>query len=552
MKRLFLFIIASLLPLSPLNATEGVGIAEPLSTKPHPTSTPTAPLKIPSLERSPSPALSQQSKILVNRIILEGNTAFNDEELASITQPYIARELSAEDLRQLRHELTMYYIDHGYINSGAVLPEQRIIDGELKINIIEGRLTSIQWEGLEHLSESYLNGRIEKHSENEPLNIKTLQNDLQLIQQNPIIQRINAELTPGIRPGEAMLRARVAEANPWYLTLGTNNQGVPSVGAERFETWGGHRNVLGFGDAFDGHFNISGGQTAFDLSYSLPFTRWDTNLKLGYQRNEADVIEEAFTELNIFNQMEAYSLGISQPVWQTLEDEATLSLLFERRNSQTFLLGSPMAFSKGCDSGKCDVSVVRLSQDWLHRTSSQVVALRSTTSWGLNALGATIHNEQPALPDSRFFAWLGQAQWIQRLWDTGTELHVRGYAQLSDAPLLSLEQFALGGRNSIRGYRENQWVRDNGFSSSVEFRIPLLGDGRLKLAPFFDMGRAWSLDGSDQKQHVLNSAGIGLLFDPIPEIHSEIFWAHAMRTIKNNSQDLQDDGIHFAVTYSPL
>ena len=86
----------------------------------------------------------------------------------------------------------------------------------------------------------------------------------------------------------------------------------------------------------------------------------------------------------------------------------------------------------------------------------------------------------------------------------------------------------------------------------LEFRIPVLGDGRLKLAPFFDMGRAWSLDGSDQKQHVLNSAGIGLLFDPIPEIHSELFWAHAMRTIKNNSQDLQDDGIHFAVTYSPL
>lgn len=552
MKRFFLFITLSLLPLTSLMAAEGVGIVEPLTATPRPTSTPTLPLKIPSLEASRSPALSQQNKIFVSRIFLEGNTAFTDEELATITRSYLGRELSAQDLRQLRHELTLYYIDHGYINSGAVLPEQNVMNGELKINIIEGRLTTIHWEGLEHLRETYLSARIEKHTENEPLNIKTLQNDLQLIQQSPLIQRINAELTPGIRPGEAMLRARVAEANPWYMTLGTNNQGVPSVGAERFESWAGHRNVLGFGDAFDGHFNVSAGQTAFDLNYSLPFTRWDTRLKIGYQSSEADVVEEAFAELNIFNQMEAYSLGISQPVWQTLEDEATLSVLVERRNSQTFLLGTPMAFSKGCDDGKCDVSVVRLSQDWLHRTSSQVLALRSTTSWGLNALGATVHDEQPAIPDSRFFAWLGQAQWIQRLWDTGTELHLRGYAQLSDAPLLSLEQFALGGRNSIRGYRENQWVRDNGFSSSVEFRIPVLGDGRLKLAPFFDMGRAWSLDGSDQKQHVLNSAGIGLLFDPIPEIHSELFWAHAMRTIKNNSQDLQDDGIHFAVTYSPL
>lgn len=540
-----------LLPLQILNAAEGVGSAAPLVT-PSPRSLETPALKIPNPLSSDPQTLSQQSRIRVNRILVEGNRVFSDEALASITARYIDRMLSAEDLRQLRHELTLYYVDHGYINSGAVLPEQNVSDGNLRIRIVEGRLTSVELEGLEHLQARYLISRIEKHTTDEALNLRTLQNDLQLIQQNPLLKRINAELTPGLRPGEAILRARVEEANPWYLMLGGNNQGVPSVGGERFETWAGNRNVLGLGDAFDGHMNVSAGQTAYHLNYAMPFTRWDSRFKIGYQNSEANVVEKPFNEVNIFNQMHAFSVGLSQPVWQTLEDEGTLGVMLERRHSKTFLLGAPMPFAKGCDNGECDVSVFRFSQDWLHRTQTQVLALRSVASWGLDALGSTIHDNQASLPDSRFFAWLGQVQWIQSLSDTGIEMHLRGYAQLSDVPLLSLEQFALGGRYSVRGYRENQLVRDNGFSTSIEFRIPLLGDGLLKLAPFYDLGQTWSLDDSKQARQVLHSAGVGLLFDPTRQIHSELYWAHAMLPQNNASQNLQDEGIHFAVTYSLL
>lgn len=195
-----------LLPLQILNAAEGVGSAAPLVT-PSPRSLETPALKIPNPLSSDPQTLSQQSRIRVNRILVEGNRVFSDEALASITARYIDRMLSAEDLRQLRHELTLYYVDHGYINSGAVLPEQNVSDGNLRIRIVEGRLTSVELEGLEHLQARYLISRIEKHTTDEALNLRTLQNDLQLIQQNPLLKRINAELTPGLRPGEAILRA---------------------------------------------------------------------------------------------------------------------------------------------------------------------------------------------------------------------------------------------------------------------------------------------------------------------------------------------------------
>lgn len=544
-------LIAVVLPTAMAQAGNGVGTLEPLLGQ-----TPQAPVAPPVLTVPPAVQpgglpLSQRPQVWVRTIQLQGNRLFGTDDLAPITNQYINRQLSAEDLRQLRHELTLFYINNGYINSGAIVPEQTIDDGELRVQVVEGQLTEIRIDGLEHLRASYLRSRIEKNTLDQALNIKTLQTDLQLIQQNPLIKRINAELSPGLRPGEALLRARVEEANPWYLTLGSNNQGVPSVGAERFETWAGHRNVLGLGDSLDGHFNVSAGQTQYDFNYALPFTRWDSRFKVRYQSSEANVVEKPFDQINVYNQMESFGLGLSQPVWKTLEDDVTLGLMLERRHSKSFLLNQPFSFSRGSINGASDVSVVRFSQDWLHRTASQVLALRSVASWGVDALDSTIHADQPSLPDSNFFVWLGQVQWIQLLWDSGIEMHLRGDSQISASPLLSMEQFALGGRYSVRGYRQNQLVRDSGFSSSLEFHVPLLFDGRVKLAPFFDYGRAWNMHWPTTVPHVLHSAGIGLLLDPTREIHAELFWAQPLRKIKQVSSDLQDEGIHFAVTYSP-
>lgn len=88
-------------------------------------------------------------------------------------------------------------------------------------------------------------------------------------------------------------------------------------------------------------------------------------------------------------------------------------------------------------------------------------------------LGATIN---PSPPDGKFFTWSGQFQWAWRLpyWDS--EVLFRSDVQLASEALLSLEKLPVGGANSVRGYRENQLVRDNGWLSSLEptFRTPLV------------------------------------------------------------------------------
>ena len=99
--------------------------------------------------------------------------------------------------------------------------------------------------------------------------------------------------------------------------------------------------------------------------------------------------------------------------------------------------------------------------------------------------------------------------------DNGAQIQFRGDIQLSNDGLLALEQFALGGANSIRGYRENELVRDQGFALSIEFRYPLLDSttfpGSLTAIPFMDFGGSWDVSKSNDIEY-LHSVGLGLVW----------------------------------------
>ncbi len=218
-------------------------------------------------------------------------------------------------------------------------------------------------------------------------------------------------------------------------------------------------------------------------------------------------------------------------------------------------LDSKFSFSEGPINGVSNVTVLRFLNEWVDRSSNQVLALRSTLSWGIDAFGATNNNGNIA--DGRFFAWLGQFQWVRRLWDTDNQVLIRTDVQLTPDPLLPLEKFAIGGANSVRGYRENQLVRDNGAVASIEFRFPVFtlpipgisrgpADGRVQFATFYDFGWSKNENGASPDPRTISSAGIGLRWDPHQKIHAQVYWGIPFRNVDEGGEhSLQDSGIHF-------
>jgi len=176
---------------------------------------------------------------------------------------------------------------------------------------------------------------------------------------------------------------------------------------------------------------------------------------------------------------------------------------------------------------------------------------------GVDLFNATINDEGT---DGRFTAFLGQFQYAQRITTLSSELLFRATAQIAADPLLGVEKMPIGGLNTVRGYRENQFVRDNGLSGSLEWRIPLRttssGEGRfaplnLRVAPFIDYGRAWDVDDRLLSSHAagIYSAGIGLLWNPISGFRLDIYWGHPFKRTGNQGSDLQDRGLHFTTYF---
>lgn len=132
--------------------------------------------------------------------------------------------------------------------------------------------------------------------------------------------------------------------------------------------------------------------------------------------------------------------------------------------------------------------------------------------------------------------------------------------QLAADPLLSLEQLAIGGLDTVRGYRENELVRDNGIIASIEGRIPVfeLPVPRLTgpddaatffLAPFADLGHGWDHGErvtSARKDETLASIGLGFVWSPAPRVATRFYYGYALNEVSDpEDESLQDHGIHF-------
>jgi hemolysin activation/secretion protein len=505
---------------------------------------------IPEPRPSEQGRLGAQPILFVRAYRFEGNTAFTDQELEQVAAPWTQRQITSTDLQALRDALTLHYFRAGYVTSGALVPDQSPDDGVVEVRIIEGTLETIEVGDPGWLRPSYVRTRLARAA-GTPLDVIALEERIQLLQQDPHIRKIAAELRPSSEPGKALLHVEVEETPPWSVFLESSNHQPPSIGP-----YGGHfalgwNDVTGFGDAVSASFDVTESLREINALYAIPLTRWDTTLELATQLTESEVVEEPFDELDIESETESYSVTLRQPLFTTLSTTLAVFLSGEWRRSQNFLLGEGFPFVSGPDEkGVAKLALLRIGQDAAWRDRSQVIAVRSMFTVGLDVLGAT-RNAGSDVPDGTFVAWLGQLQWVRRfdsLW--GIETLFRTDLQLSTQPLLGMEQFAVGGHATVRGYRENQVVRDQGVVSSIEVRVPVWrsveGQPIVQLAPFFDIGHSWNRKRPTDGPRTLPAVGIGLRWAITRYADAEIYWGQNLNEVFG-SGDLQDHGVQFAV-----
>ncbi len=507
----------------------------------------------PSLDRpAPEalpPSVAPELTVDVRAIRVTGNTVLSGDAIAEAVRPFTNRSLAAPDIEALAAAVTDLYVAAGYVTSGAVVPDQDFAGGVLTLQVIEGRIGALRVEGESRLRRSAIRRDVWP-DERAPLDVNRLEERLRRLQQRPEVESVNAELRPGSVVGEATLIVRVEGAQPLRLAGELSNHRSPALGQVFGELRADVASPAGLGDDLGARAEFGAGLADVEGFYRIPVTRFGTAFAMRVRYSDSEVVEDAFAPLDIESDYLAAGLELTQPLWRRGAHDLSFGVRGEWRRSRSRLGGYGFSFSEGADAGTSVVSVLRTSVSWLRRSPGQVFAMRLQGSFGLPILGAT--DVAGRLEDATFASGLLQAQWARRFSSLrGAELIARGDLQLASQALLNIEQFSVGGHASVRGYRDNTLVRDNGYALSLEARVPLWrrpdGTSVLQLAPFFDVGRAW-----DKTERPLNRGdtliglGTGLRYRPFDWLDADLYWGYGFNdAFDRGSGSAQDVGLYF-------
>lgn len=541
--------------------------ALPPSQIPRPPQRPTDTIPVPEIEHNPietpsvpAPTFTPESPqieatLYISELRFIGNTVFTDEQLSELAQPYLNQEIAFSELVQLRSAITDLYVSNGYTTSGAYLPieENQNVDisaATVSIQIVEGTVEKIEFSGDERL-DRYVRARLD--SAIAPvLNQPQLEEALRLLQIDPLIESISANLSAGAQIGSSILAVQVDAQPNVQASIGTDNDRAPSAGSLQREAQISASNLLALGEQVSLGYSNTDGSDAFSAGIEIPINASNGTVAFDYAQLGGRIIEEPLDDFDIQTDSRVYGVSLRQPLIRQASEstieEFTVGISANRIESETTVAGFPFPLSPGAnEEGKTRITELALFQEYIRQDSASVLLMRSRFGIGIDAFNSTSGEE----PNGQYFTWRGQAIWLQEVWGN-SQLLVSGDVHLSGDKLVPITQFSLGGPSSVRGYRQDAIIADSGLMVTAELAIPLLEvgeDQQLSLIPFAGAGIGWN-NGAQRAldDNFLASVGLGAQYE-WDGFTARVNYAVPFTEVGIEGDSLQEEGFDFSLGY---
>ena len=521
------------------------------------------PYKLPPIGQVLPP--SSQDRIVVERVNFEGNTVFSDEELEQVVDSFIGQAIdSVQGLESMRIEVTKYYIDAGYINSGALIKNMN--DGPsgnkvIDMRIVEGRLTDIQVSGLGRLTDSYVINKIWP-DESEVLDIDKLRANFQYLLLDPLFDKVHSRLLPSDKRGDARLELEVKRSRPWDAYVAMDNYRSPAAGEYQLQAGGTVHNLTSLGDSLSLSSSrpVDGEKTySAVVNWRVPLpVKYGTVMNASYKIGKTTITEEPFDEFIFSNDSSDWSVAVLQPLVQSLEHDLSVDFGYRQRESQNYIDGNKYTLTLGEREGftKNKAAIVGVSHT--HRKRNYSFSTRLTYTRGEHN-----HEIAPAFigiltkRNSPYSIYLLEGLLDYRLGSTNMILELRSSWQYSNDYLLGMDRFSVTSSSGVRGYIENSNNFDTGSVNKIELYIPLprLADNlTMSVTPFGDYGFGQNNvasydDSADARRRTFKSAGVQLEAN-LYGVSMTLTYARALENEDRIEEGhLQSKGLSFALHY---
>lgn len=487
-----------------------------------------------------APAGADKIKFKFGGVRVEGLSVYSKEDIHPLYESKIGQEISLADLYAIANEMTLKYRNDGFILTQVVVPPQTIDGGIAQLQVVEGFIDRVLIQGGD-ASDTELD-RIESYanqiSEGGALNISSMERQLLLINDLPGVSA-RSVISPSTTTQGAADLLIIIERNPFDAQVGINNHGSRFLGPVQANGVVSVNSLLGQNEkitaqavlAPDAGLELASGF----LQYEQPIGPYGTTINFGGAITETD---PGFTlsQFDVEGLSKSLFVGVKHPFIRSRDKNLFGRLNFDWRNVESKNNVEPTRNDQ--------IRALRagIRADFLDRLLGVAVnSLDLEMSRGLDILGASEKgdaNMTRAAGDPQFTKFTAQIQRLQRVTNS-VNILFSGRGQKSHDPLLSSEEFGLGGISTVRGYDPSEVVGDDGIAGKVELQWNN-PTRKLQIFGFLDSGTVWNQDATNSaaKRNSLTSTGVGIRVDLPMNVDAEFIASQPLH------RDISTQGEH--------
>ncbi len=441
------------------------------------------------LDEKAEEAGKEGAKIKVSSFVIEGASLLPDAALQAQLAELVGQELSLSGLRKAAARITRLYRDEGYFLARAYVPTQDIVDGVVRIAVIEGRYDSVEAGGSPRLEQRHAQGILDANrvAGGEPIERSGLERGLILLEQRGGAP-VQALMQPGATVGTSHMRIDTPAGPLFSGQVGADNYGNRFSGQNRATAFLNLNSPRGVGDLASVWLMRSSDSDAIFAAYQTPVGYDGLTLGASYSQFNYQLCCD-FEPLEQKGYAKVFGVQARYPLLLTQRAIVNLGLSAEHKH-----LNDRSVVGELDDK---DANVVSLSLDGLAATASgQNRYQLALVAGDLNISGPPAYVQANAATvdtAGRYTKLRGEYQYLHFL-DNGHRVLLRLSGQASDRNLDSSEKFLLGGVNGVRAYPEGEAPGDQALLARIDWVIPITAQelpGSLSARVFVDTGTVW-------------------------------------------------------------
>lgn len=490
---------------------------------------------------------------------IEGNTRLKPTQVEAAVMPFMGEKRDMAAIEGARAALEKAYQNAGYLTVFVDVPEQRIDGGVVRLAVLEGRVDRLYVTGSRYFDQGRIRAMATELAEGTVPNFNVVQQQVAALSQTPE-RRVQPVLRPGREPGTVEAELKVTDRLPLGGSVELNN--AASAGTEALRA----AVNLHYDNLFQRDHSLSltaltapmqpSQSKVLVLNYLVPLGDGDS-LSFSAVNSSSDIDSLGGTRvlgkgttlglrygINRVGSNAAHGLSLGLDVKDLKEDVLT----------SVGTIGSPLRYAP---------LQAAYNGSWWGEWGQQ--QLNASATFGLRPVWRQTRNDCQLADGS--FGVADQFACKRRGADGGfttikldwrgstrvgpTEWALRVAGQIANQPLVSAEQFAVGGADSVRGYAESAVSADYGVLASLELRSRNLAPALLKsfdgapLPPFTelvffgfgDVARVALIEPEPGQPHrsTLLGTGVGVRLGIQPGLSLALDWARRHRDVAGRS-----------------